>query len=485
MKHFRLYIFILLVLCTQGCDNAVPAYIEKNEYANIYPLYEGTYIPYNIAPLNFQVRENGTRYNVRFVVEGKDSFEISSGRDIDIPVKKWKKLLDKGKGEELLIKVFSYEDGSWIKYKPLLFHIAPEAIDSYLAYRLIEPGYQLWNEMGLYQRNLENFEETPFMLNSLTDNNCMNCHSFCKNDPETMLFHMRAKHGGTILKKGDEIKKVDTKASWMPSAGVYPRWHPDGRFVAFSTNKTQQGFHSIHTNKLEVFDSESDIVIYDTEENAMFTDSLLFSKNSFETFPEWSPDGKYLYFCSASAMDMPDNYEGLKYDLLGISFDPETKRFEDKIDTLISSEKAGKSVAMPRVSPDGKFLVCCMSDFGTFPIWHRENDLYLLNLENMETSNMISINSNQSDSYHTWSSSGRWIVFSSRRLDGNYTRLYISYFDEKGTAHKPFLLPQKEPLYYDFLMKSYNIPELITGKIKTSPYEFNNVARGAGIEMLH
>ena len=53
---------------------------------------------------------------------------------------------------------------------------------SYLAYRLIEPGYELWNQMGIYQRNLEDYKQSPIMENKYSGQNCMNCHSFfvCK-----------------------------------------------------------------------------------------------------------------------------------------------------------------------------------------------------------------------------------------------------------------------------------------------------------------
>lgn len=484
MKRTNIFFLFIYTFLFWSCDNPVTSYVVIDRYANIYPEYEGTYIPHNIAPLNFQVREQASEYKIRFVAN-KDSFEISTKKNSNIPEKKWKELLDKNKGQRLSVKIFSQNNGTWNKYKDIEFTIAKEAIDPYVAYRLIEAGYELWNKMGLYQRCVETFEETPIMLNTLTDNNCMNCHSFSKNNPEIMMFHMRGAHGGTLIAKEGNVKKVNTKATWMPAAGVYPRWHPDERFIAFSTNQTSQGFLSAHTNKVEVFDTESDIVIYDTQENRIYTDSIICSKNSYETFPEWSPDGQYLYFCSAPALDMPQEYQSIKYDILRIKFNSETGTFANKVDTVVSSKNTGKSSVLPRVSPDGKHLVFCMADYGTFPIWHRENDLNLVNLETNEICNMEAANSNQSDSYHSWSSNGRWMVFGSRRFDGNYTRLYISYFDEQGKAHKAFLLPQKDPEYYDFLLKSYNIPECITGKVKISPYQFSNVAREEAIIPLN
>ena len=78
----------------------------------------------------------------------------------------------------------------------------------------------------------------------------------------------------------------------------------------------------------------------------------------------------------------------------------------------------------------------------------------------------IDVYKRQVESYHSWSSNSRWFVFSSRRIDGLYTRPYIAYVDEDGKVGKPFLLPQKDAGFYQSFMKSFNIPEFITGKVK-------------------
>lgn len=480
MRYLYSSILFITVLFFSTCNESVTSFTEVSTQAKIFPEYEGTYIPYNIAPINFQIRENGTNFMVR-VASGADSFEVFTKKDLNIPLKKWKSLLESHKGEEMRIQIFAKENNNWKKFNDMIFLIAEEPVDPYIAYRLIEPGYAAWNHMGLFQRCLENFEETPILLNTMTDKNCMNCHSFHQYNPDRVLFHVRGKHAGTILAKDGEVKKLNTKADWMMSAGVYPRWHPEGRYIAFSTNQTTQGFLTAHANKIEVYDKNSDIVIYDTEADRIFKSDILFSKNRFETFPEWSPDGKYLYFCSAEAKEMPVDYQSMKYDLLRVAFDSKTGTFSNGIDTLVSSFETNKSVSMPRVSPDGKYLVFCHFDYGTFPIWHKENDLYQLDLENGEFFNMSDVNSNESDSYHSWSSNGRWILFSSRRMDGNYTRLYIAYFDKNGKGHKPILLPQKNTDYYDFQMKSYNVPEFISGKVGITPAEFSDIVKGEAI----
>jgi hypothetical protein len=476
MKISFIKMFIVLSCIFSSC-NRIQNCIAIDETADVFPDYSGGLIPPNIAPLNFQIRENNKFHIVRFIA-GSDSMDVNGRHFVKIPAKKWKRLIGKNAGKELSIQIFAKKEGVWVKYRTMRLDIAKETIDPYIAYRLIEPGYEYWEKTGIYRRHIESFDEKPVLMNSLTGEGCMNCHSFCKNDPGTMLFHVRAEYPGTIIKRKGKISKIDTKTPDNISAAVYPRWHPDGRYIAFSTNKTLLTPHSIHDNLAEVYDTESDLVIYDTETNVLFTHPLIHSPKRFETYPEWSPDGTMLYFCSAPALKMPEKYDSLRYDLFRIAFDAKTGIVGNRIDTVWKASEIGKSVAFPRFSPDGRYLLVCLSDYGTFPIWHRENDLYLFDMQTGETRTMPEVNSDESDSYHSWSSNGRWLIFSSRRIDGLYTRLYISYFDRDGNFHKPFLLPQKDPSFYDYFLKSYNVPEFVSGKITTSIRAFERIVKG-------
>lgn len=69
------------------------------------------------------------------------------------------------------------------------------------------------------------------------------------------------------------------------------------------------------------------------------------------------------------------------------------------------------------------------------------------------------------------------VRFSSRRGDGLYTRPYICYLDANGVPGKPFLLPQKETDYYERSLFSFNIPELIRGKIKVDTYKLIDISK--------
>lgn len=463
-----------------SCTENIRIDKNLNELPPIFPDYTEVTIPANIAPLHFGLSDslNSAEAYAYFETPGQSIKVKAKDKQFSISSSDWEKLMTESKGKTVEVKIVVKINDRWIAYKPFNLFVAMEPVDPYLAYRLIEPGYETWGEMGIYQRCLENYKQTPVVINETTNhNNCINCHSFCSQSPDKMLFHMRKDLGGTLLIDGDHIEKLNTKTPQTISPLVYPSWHPSGHFVAFSVNETKQMFHSTDRNVIEVFDYMSDVVVYDVNKHEIFTTPLLFSKAAFETFPTFSPDGKTLFYCSADSAKMPENYEQVKYSLCAISFDAATRKFGNKVDTLYSAQKNGKSISFPRVSPDGRYLMFTLFDYGNFSIWHHEADLYLLDLTTNEITSLDALNSDEAESYHSWSSNSRWVVFSSRRMDGLYTRPYIAHMDENGKASKPFLLPQDKVDHYMGLMQSFNIPEFVKDKMKVSPYQITQKTR--------
>ena len=105
---------------------------------------------------------------------------------------------------------------------------------------------------------------------------------------------------------------------------------------------------------------------------------------------------------------------------------------------------------------------------------------YLADLRDGRVRRLDELNSPEAESYHTFSSDGRWMVFSSRRDDGVHTRPYFAFFDaERGVFAKPFLLPAEDPAEHARQFRSYNIPEFLKGPIRESPAELKAVGRGA------
>jgi len=455
------------LILLSSCSSLPGNFTEKGDNPPIFPDIIGVTVPVNIAPLNFRLTEPSEKIVAIFA--GKNSnIKIYGKEKIEIPIKKWHNLLENNSDDSLFVTVYAKQKGHWIRYLPFRIEIEETPVDPYLVYRLIAPGYESWSKMGIYQRDITNFNEEPIIDNRLLSGNCMNCHSFNQNNPDQMVFHLRGNIGATILVKDGTVAKLATKTKETISNCVYPYWHPSGRYIAFSVNFIYQVFHSVQAKRIEVIDSKSDLVIYDIKANKLITSKLISSEDSFETFPAFTADGKTLIFCSAKKGTLPDDYNRIKYSLCKISFDAPSGTFGDRVDTLVSSYVTGKSVSFPRASGDGEFIMFTMSDYGNFSIWHKEADLYLLNLNDCTVKPVSSANSDNAESYHSWSSGSRWFVFSSRRIDGLYTRPYIAWLYENGESSKPFLLPQKDPDFYDGCLQSFNVPEFVTGKVRAN-----------------
>ncbi len=454
----------LVLLSCAGGDDVVST---VGRMPAVFPDYIGVTIPSNMAPMNFVMEEPGT---FRLVIsDGSGSIRVRSGHGglFDIPRRSWRRMVAHAAGGHLSFTVFRRDADGWSAYEPFNMTVAPEPADEYIAFRFIPPGYVAWKEMGLYQRCIENFRTSEIISNRRTGENCMNCHSFCMQNPDRMLFHVRAAHAGTVFLYDGKAEKVNTVTPETISALVYPSWHPGGRYVAFSNNDTRQAFFLNHPGRIEVYDNRSDVVVYDLYRNTIISCPELKSGDAFETFPTFSPRGDRLFFCSASAVEPVQNhFDEVRYSLCSIGFDASDGSFGSVVDTLVDAVGMGGSVSFPRVSPDGRFLVFTFHAYGNFSIWHHEADLYCLDLADGSVRPFSNANSDDTESYHSWSSNSRWMVFSSRRDDGLYTRPYLVYVDADGRDAKPFLLPQRNPRrYYDALEFSFNIPEFITDRV--------------------
>ena len=128
-----------------------------------------------------------------------------------------------------------------------------------------------------------------------------------------------------------------------------------------------------------------------------------------------------------------------------------------------------------------------MAEWGNFHIWHHDADLWMIEVKNDEVKSdevrpVEEINSDDTESYHSWSSNGRWVVFSSRRTDGIFTRPFIAHIDAEGKASKPFELPQADPDRHRQLLKSYNVPEFMRGPVTITPQQAADILKSGGTE---
>ena len=461
MRRLILFTFIgfILMSCSKP-ENVKLIHVPPP----IYPDFIDVTIPVNIAPLNFLMRNKPDKM-VLTIRGSNDSITVNGKQKIEIPIKKWKTLLASEQGKSLTVTVTASLNGQWIQYESFFWHVKSDSINPYLSYRLIEPGYEVWNKIQLVERNVTSFDERVIADNNLTDGSCMNCHIYGNQNASLSMFHLRGKNGGTILNKAGKLRKINTKGKGMISNAVYGNFHPDGRYAVFSTNIIIPEFHAYRSERLEVYDTASDLVVIDLDNDKVISQPFLSDTTALETFPVFSSDGQWIYYCVAPKIPLPDSIKSLKYNICRVSFDAKQGIIGTKIDTLWNAQKMNGSACHLKTSPDGKYLLYTVADYGTFPIWHREADLQMMNLETGKIDSLVVVNGPNSDSYHSWSSNNRWFVFASKRDDGIYGKPYFCYIDSDGKAYKPFVLPQSDPSAYDNTLKSFNIPELSKGPV--------------------
>ncbi len=459
MRHRFIILFLYVVLLTVlvACTPTPENVEQVSSKPAIYPDYTDVTIPVNIAPLNFLVRGDVDAVEA-VAVCGDEALKVNSGdNSVCFDLGDWKDFMTQCEGKDVVVSVTVREAGKWKKHKDFKWTVVNDSIDPYLTYRLIEPDYEVWNHLTIQERCVENFDTRAICHYDLVDNRCMNCHTYSSQSPEKSMMYVRGEGGGAILNEGGSLSKLGIKTDDMVSGSVYFGFSPSGRYITFSTNIIIPAFHGDAKKRMEVFDSKSDVYVADLETKTIISSPLLTDSTWLETFPTFSADGKHIYYCTADGSPLQTaDLRSVKYKLCSIDFDEKTGSIGTTVDTL---EIKG-SVCHPRVSPDGKYILYTVADYGTFPIWHPEADLQMLNLKTGEIDSLAIVNSNCSDTYHSWSSNSRWFVFASKRDDGLFGKPYFCYIDKEGRAHKPFALPQESPCYYDETMKSFNAPEL-------------------------
>ena len=465
-----LYAFIMLAACT-----GQPKDFATGNQVSIYPDYTGITVPENIASANFMIQDEADKYFT--LLEAGNTKVRISGKKVCIPLRNWRKLTAQG---DITVTVFEKKAGGWVKMNPFKIYVTADEIDSFLSYRVIPPLYESYQRLSINQRNLTNFKEKVVYANTMAskgaDTQCINCHSFRNWHTDNMQFHIRQYLGGTILYRDGKLQKLNMKTDSTLSAAVYPSFHPTHDYIVYSTNKTFQNFHTNHTNRIEVFDEASDIILYNLTDNAVSV--IENDPAEWECYPYWAPDGKKLYYVSAY-LGSPEevkkkggavaaNSNGtFKYSLYTKDFNPDNRTWSRK-EMFYDAASRDSSITWPRVSPDGRWLLCCISTHGVFPPNQDVSDLMMFDLKTGTYRYVDELNSKKSESYHSWSSSGKWVVISSRREDGVHTRPYLAHINSDGTFSKPFLIPQKDPEYTHKFMYSFNIPEFTVEPVRVS-----------------
>ena len=468
----KLINYIIAGLLFVSCGSKPDHPVMLDEMPGIYPDYIGVTIPVNIAPLDFNFADDDIDC-MDVVVKGSKGGEIhSNGAWADFDIIEWHELTAQNAGGELVFTVCVKKNDKWIQYKDFKMFVSRYPLEEYgVTYRRIAPGYEVGGDIGIYQRDIHTFAETAILQEGIVPGQCMNCHVANRTNPNTFNMQLRGSKGGTFIYKNGKQTWLTTKTDSTVANTSYSYWHPDGDYCAFSTNKIHQSFFVGTGQRIEVYDTFSNVLVLDTRTNELVLCPLL-QTDDWETYPAFSADGTKLFYCTAKPYRVPLDWNKVKYSLCQIAFDAKTGTYGQQVDTLLNARELDKSFTYPRPSYDGKWLMYNVTDCGNFPVNHPEADLWLMNLQTGETHPLTDANSDDTESYHSWSLNSHWFVFSSRRENGVYSMPYIAFLDDKGRAGKPFLLPQRNPKkYYLEEMDSYNCIDFTCDKVEIDARE--------------
>ena len=189
---------LMLMACTP-----TPSDVKESDLLPpMYPDYTDITIPHNIAPLNFLLRQDAEAVEVRATCEDEELRLCTKGNKVCFGMSEWKSLMEKAKGKRVKVTVTILKDQQWTAYKTFFWDVSEEAIDPYLTYRLIEPDYEIYQNLSLRERCVENFDERPIADYGLVGNRCMNCHTYGGQSPQLSMLYVRGEGGGAILNQG-------------------------------------------------------------------------------------------------------------------------------------------------------------------------------------------------------------------------------------------------------------------------------------------
>src|SRR5574344_801213 len=149
----KILLFIALISLLASCQE-LPV-TETDKAVPMYPDYTDITIPVNIAPLNFLLRNNED--GVKVIANGTELYSGSDNK-VTFDMDEWKDFTQENAGKTVDVKVMAQEDGKWVGYKSFKWQIVKDSLDSYLTYRLIEPDYEVFNNLEIRQRCVENFD---------------------------------------------------------------------------------------------------------------------------------------------------------------------------------------------------------------------------------------------------------------------------------------------------------------------------------------
>ena len=318
----------------------------------------------------------------------------------------------------------------------------------------------------------------PIVLENLPV--CGNCHSF-SGDGKVLgldVDYGNDKGAYAVLPVSEQMVLNDEKIiSWSnykkgdgeATFGLLSRVSPDGRYV-ISTVKDRAVFVAtpdIWYSQL-FFPIKGILVVYDTQTGSFKALPGADDPEYVQSNPTWSPDGKSIVFARTKAYkkdvvanatsvllsekDVPEfvnDKEPFKFDLYRVPFNDGRG---GKAEPIEGASHNGKSNYFAKFSPDGKWIIFCKAE--NYMLLMPDSELFIIPAEGGEA-RRLRANTPRMNSWHSWSSNGRWLVFSSK-ANTAYTQLFLTHIDENGESTPPVVLER-----FTGSDRAANIPEFV------------------------
>jgi tetratricopeptide (TPR) repeat protein len=318
----------------------------------------------------------------------------------------------------------------------------------------------------------------PIVLENLPV--CGNCHSFADDGSVLGLDvdYGNDKGAYAVMPVAKQMILDDAKIiTWADykredgelTFGLLSRVSPTGRYV-ISTVKDRSVFVAMPDLMISqlFFPIKGILVVYDRETETYAPLPGADDPAYVQSNAVWSPDGEHIVFARTKAhrttrfdqknnalvdlTDVPEftrDNEPFRYDLYRVPFNGGKGGTPEPLE---GASNNGMSNYFPKYSPDGKWIVFCKAD--NYMLLRPDSDLYIIPAAGGEA-RRLRYNTARMNSWHSWSSNSRWLVFSSK-VNGPYTQLFLTHIDDDGNDTPPVLLER-----FTSPDRAANIPEFV------------------------
>jgi Tol biopolymer transport system component len=402
----------------------------------------------------------------------------SDERKLQLPDDVWAKIRGLAPRRAVLVVKGVKRSGLWSRAretvhvsKPVAFAVSTDAADRAVVFRQIDPPFSRFKTPNVYVRDLGEKDARVFLKSRREY--CFNCHQFSNRSGTSGKMAIQVRYLGfetkeepTYLAVYDIARKTGERVilPFKLQMTTFMSWSPDGKKLAYSANQQLATLPPIVHETQVAGESTSDIGIYDTERARTWLLPGASDPKLLEIFPNWSADGKYVVFSSAPA----GLYPSLTHYRLHMV--PLNGGRGGKAVPVPGTERPDKSDYFARWSPDGKWFTFARADADA--LLKSSSDIWIMSADFKGEARPLECNAPcATDSWYSWSSNSRWIVFVSKREDGVYGRMYLTHIDERGHASPAVKVPVWNPP-----MMSANVPEFTIEVPKIDePSLFNGV----------